>query len=116
MHELPITEKILAIVLRHAKAAGAQRVVSVRLTIGAASDLEGEWIQKYFDHLSRDTVAHRAMLRIERAAAAMTCPACGRSFEADAGAWQDARCPDCGDARCQLVSMPPYRIEDMQVI
>jgi hydrogenase nickel incorporation protein HypA/HybF len=116
MHELPITEKILGIVLRHAAAAGARRVVSIRLTIGAASDLEGEWIQKYFDHLSRDTVAHKAMLRIERAPAAMACGDCGRSFEVEAGSWQDAACPDCGSGHAQLVSMPPYRIEDMQVI
>jgi hydrogenase nickel incorporation protein HypA/HybF len=116
MHELPITEQILSIVLRHAEAAGARRVVSIRLTVGALSDLEGEWIQKYFDRISKETIAHRAMLRIERAPATMTCEDCGRSFEVGAKEWRHARCPGCDGGRCQLVADSPYRIEDMQVL
>ena len=50
MHELPVTKSILGIVLRHAESNNVQRVVSIELSIGALSDLEDEWLQRYFDH------------------------------------------------------------------
>ena len=45
MHELPITEDILKIVLKHAQRNNVQRVVSINLQIGKLSGLEDEWIQ-----------------------------------------------------------------------
>ncbi len=57
MHELQVTERILDIVVKHAEANSVQKVLSIQLRIGELSDLENEWIQKYFDYLSKDTVA-----------------------------------------------------------
>ncbi|MCX5834470.1 MAG: hydrogenase/urease maturation nickel metallochaperone HypA [Deltaproteobacteria bacterium] len=38
MHELPVTENILKVVLRHAEEAKAGKVISVSLRIGELSD------------------------------------------------------------------------------
>ena len=52
MHELPITESILKIILKHVKSNNVRKVVAVHLRIGKMSDIEDEWIQRYFDYLS----------------------------------------------------------------
>ncbi|MCK5339904.1 MAG: hydrogenase maturation nickel metallochaperone HypA, partial [Desulfobulbaceae bacterium] len=44
MHELQVTERILDIVLRHAQANGANKIISIQLKIGELSDLENEWV------------------------------------------------------------------------
>ena len=117
MHELQVTESILEIVLRHAKAAQATRVISIRLTIGELSDLEGEWVQKYFDYLSKDTIADKAMLQIERTPVKLRCESCARIFGVDgSAALQAAACPDCGCERGAIVAGREYKIEDMKVL
>ena len=46
MHELPVTKSICDIVVRHAAVNGIAKVISVRLEIGALSDLQHEWVQR----------------------------------------------------------------------
>ena len=90
-----MTHEILAIVLRHAEANGVRRVVSVRLTIGALSDLEATWIQRYFDMLSRDTLAARATLEVRRSPAILRCGDCSANFEVEIREVREIRCPGC---------------------
>ena len=47
MHELPVTESILKVVLKYAAANNVSKVVSVKLEVGKLSDLADEWIQRY---------------------------------------------------------------------
>jgi hydrogenase nickel incorporation protein HypA/HybF len=117
MHELQVTESILEIVLRHAKAARASRVISIRLSIGELSDLESDWVQKYFDYLSKDTIADKALLYIDKIPVQLRCEACARVFAVDGReALQAALCPDCGCERFAVVAGREYKIEDMKVL
>ena len=50
MHELQVTDRILAIVLRYAATHSVTKVVSIQLKVGELSGFEDEWIQKYFDY------------------------------------------------------------------
>ncbi|MBW1869368.1 MAG: hydrogenase maturation nickel metallochaperone HypA, partial [Deltaproteobacteria bacterium] len=95
MHELQVTERILDIVLRHAQTNGANRIISIQLKIGELSDLENEWVQKYFDHLSKDTIAKNAKLKIERIPVVMKCDDCEHSFEINIKEIKDIQCPEC---------------------
>ena len=61
MHELPVTKSIFQVVLKHAQKGGVKKVVTVNLEIGALSDLQGEWVQRYFDHLSLGSVVEGAV-------------------------------------------------------
>jgi len=81
MHELQVTESILSIVLKHAEANRVNKVVAIHLKIGELSDLENEWIQHYFDYLSKDTKAEGAKLKIERTPVVLRCNKCSNSFE-----------------------------------
>lgn len=42
MHELPITESILKIVLRHAATNDVRKIMTIHLRVGKLSDLEDE--------------------------------------------------------------------------
>jgi hydrogenase nickel incorporation protein HypA/HybF len=116
MHELQVTHKILDVVLRHAQANGANKVVSIQLKIGELSDLEDEWIQKYFDYISKDTIAQNAMLVIERIPVVMKCNDCAHSFKVNIKQMKDIQCPECAHKKYTLISGSGYKIKNMEVI
>ncbi len=115
MHELPVTGEILKIVLKHAGLNAVSRVMTVHLQVGKLSDLEDEWIQRYFDYLSKGTVAEGAKLIIERMPIVIRCQSCSTSYEAEASKLADLVCPQCGGKDGELVSGREYRIKDMEV-
>jgi hydrogenase nickel incorporation protein HypA/HybF len=114
MHELPITKSIFQIVLKHARANDVKRVIAVNLEIGALSDLQGEWIQRYFDHLSRGTVVEGAKLRTNRVPAVFRCNRCGRQFEVHSLLEEDLSCGQCNSRDVTLVSEREYRVQSME--
>ena len=116
MHELTVTKSIFEIVQKHAAKHKVNKVLSVNLEIGALSDLQNEWIQKYFDYLSKDTIADGAILKIERTPVVMQCDECAHSFEVDIKAMKEIQCPECDNKKCSLVSGREYYIKDMEVM
>ncbi|KPJ88307.1 MAG: hypothetical protein AMS18_13490 [Gemmatimonas sp. SG8_17] len=114
MHELPVTRSILGIVLKHAESNGVERVHTIDLSIGALSDLESEWLQDYFDHLSRGTVAEGAKLRVQRSSLKFRCEACAQEFTAAREELAGALCPGCGSRDAAVVGGTGYRVESME--
>ena len=114
MHELPVTKSILGIVLKHAETNGVEKVLTIDLSIGALSDLEAEWIQKYFDHLSRGTPAEGAKLRVSRSPLTFLCHPCSREFTAGREELEEASCPQCGSRDASVVSGTGYTVESME--
>ena len=80
MHELPVIESILNIVMKHAELNQVQKIVSITLEVGELSDLEAEWMQHYFNFLSNDTLAEGAELRITYTPIVLQCSQCRHSF------------------------------------
>jgi len=115
MHELPITESILKIVLKHAERNQVQKVVTIHLRVGKLSDLEDDWIQRYFDYLSKGSVAEGAKLKIERTPIMVACNACSTAYEVEMAAMSDTACPACGEKGGSLLSGREYYIKDMEV-
>jgi hydrogenase nickel incorporation protein HypA/HybF len=116
VHELQITERILNVVLQHAAGHDIHRIVRVHLRVGELSDLEDEWIQHYFDYLSRGTLAEHAELAITRAPIVVACHSCSYSFEVKKEQLGQVSCPECGEKRLELVSGRGYLIENMEVM
>ncbi len=114
MHELPVTESILKIVLKHAQASGVRKVRTIRLKVGKLSDLEDEWIQRYFDYLSKGSVAEGARLEIERTPIVMQCNACLESYRVEAAEIGDLPCPACGGKGGTLLSGREYTVKEME--
>jgi hydrogenase nickel incorporation protein HypA/HybF len=116
MHELAITEGILKVVLRHAAASGAGQVVGVSLRIGELSDLSDEWLQRYFDYLSRDTIAAGADIRVERSPVVFRCEACGSTFPIKIRESKDLACPICSHGKTVMVSGREFTVQQIEVI
>jgi hydrogenase nickel incorporation protein HypA/HybF len=114
MHELPITKSIFQIVLKHATANNVKRVVAVHLEIGALSDLQDEWVQRYFDRLSRGTVVAGAKLEINRVPAVFRCNACQGQFEVLSLLEEELSCRQCHSREVSLVAGREYRVKSME--
>lgn len=115
MHELAVTESILQVVLDHARQHGVKQVLSVTLRIGELSELEAVWLQKYFDFLSKDTLAQGAKLKIEIAPIVVQCADCGYRFVVKARELEQAVCPAC-ELKTGLIflSGKEYLIKEME--
>ncbi len=114
MHELSVTKNIFEIVIKHAQMNDVQKVFKVNLQIGALSDLQSEWIQRYFDRLSRGTVAQGAKLHVTRAPAVFRCADCSQSFELSTLPEGEIRCTLCKGENVSLVSGTEYRVSNME--
>lgn len=117
MHELPVIKSILNICLKHAMSYGVQKIMAIHLEIGEMSDLEDDWMQQYFDYVSKGTLAEGAQLKIKRIPVVMRCNACGESFEVDVKKMAGIQCPKCNaEKNYTLVSGKEYHIKNMEAI
>lgn len=116
MHELPVVNHILEIVLRHAEKANATRVTEVRLKIGELSDLQDDWFKRYFDYVSRDTIAAGATLRIERMPVVFLCTKCKKTFPVKIREIEGVCCPFCGEGKVTFLSGREFQIKEIEVI
>jgi hydrogenase nickel incorporation protein HypA/HybF len=115
MHELAVTEKILDIVVKHAQMNRVNKIRSITLKIGEMSDIENEWIQHYFDYLSKNTVADGAVLKIEKTPIVLRCNKCQRNIEISKDKLGDTICPECsGKKDFSIVSGREYFIKEME--
>ena len=114
MHELPVTHDILEIVLKHAHRSHVTKVYKVYLEIGAMSDLEQEWIQRYFDTISRGSVAEGAQIEVQKIPCRFLCNQCGEMFVTDMYSDEDISCPSCGAADAEMISGAEYTVKSME--
>ena len=114
MHELTVTKNIYQIVQKHAIKNNVKKVLSVNLEIGALSDLQNEWIQRYFDRLSRGTVVEGAKLKITKVPAVFQCNQCRKSFEVTSVLENDLSCEKCHSSEISLVSGREYHVKNME--
>lgn len=116
MHELPVTESILKIVLTHAEKNDVRRVMTIQLQVGRLSHLEDEPMQRYFDYVSKGTLAEGAKLQIERTPIRLECNACAESYTVENANEIDTPCPQCGKKDAKLISGREYFIKNMEVM
>lgn len=112
MHELPITESILEIALRHARQNNAARITGINLVIGRLSSFVDESIQFYWDIVSDGTIAKGARLHFRRIPVRMLCHACLLEFSPTAGS---LACPDCGSTRVKIITGEEFYVESIEI-
>lgn len=112
MHELAVTESLLEVSLRHARAAGAVRVTDVYLVIGRLSSVVDDSVQFYWDIVSRGTPAEGARLHFRRVPVEMRCLACDVGYRPDG---DDLGCPTCGGVQVRVVAGDEFQLEAIDV-
>lgn len=93
MHELALSESILALLLEQSQAAHLTHITRVVLEIGALAGVEPEALRFCFDAVTRNSPAEGATLHIDWRAAAGTCGQCGKAFPLPNFM---TPCPGCG--------------------
>lgn len=85
-------ESALSQACRQAQDAGATRIHSIRLRIGALSGVVLEALEFAFEALAPGTMVEGGKLVVEHVPARFWCGACGREFEAGQ---MFSLCPNC---------------------
>jgi hydrogenase nickel incorporation protein HypA/HybF len=101
MHELPVTQSLLDIALRHAGQAGARRVTDLFIVVGELSSMIDDSVQFYWDILSRGTMAEGARLHFKRIPAEMQCMVCAQIYRPGR---DDFACPACGSVGAKIIA------------
>ncbi len=112
MHELPITESLLEIALRHAEEADAKRITRLNIVIGELSSIVDESVQFYWDIVSEGTIAEGAELHFERVEGKLRCLACDHTFPLN---HESFACPACGEERVVAVGGDDFRLESIEI-
>lgn len=112
MHELALAESVVEIVEAQARAAGAERVLSVRLEIGALSHVAPEALAFCFEAVSAGTLAGGAKLEIDHVPGRGWCHDCTAEVTVEE---LGAPCPRCGGFRLQISGGQEMRVKEMEV-
>ncbi len=116
MHELPIIQSLYDVCIKHASANNASKIVSVTLNIGELSDLQDEWIQRYFDYLCKDTIADGTKLIIQRVPLMIRCKECAEEFHVDIRKTRQILCPKCNESKFEYISGREYSVDSMEIV
>ena len=110
MHEAAIAQQIVRTALCAAKEAGAERILEIRMSIGALSGVEPLLLEKALDELTLGTPAAGARLIARFVPPRLICRDCGKESEGRRGLYV---CPHCGSARIRLIGGSGYRLDDL---
>ena len=112
MHEFGITESIIKIALDKAKEVQASEITRINLVVGELSGFVPDCIQFYFDSLSKDTIAEKAILQFELAPAQLRCRGCFAIFHPKDTEWN---CPKCHGQSVEIMGGRELYIGSMEV-
>jgi hydrogenase nickel incorporation protein HypA/HybF len=116
MHELAVTKSILRLVLNAAQQKKAKKIQAIYLIVGEMRNLEQDWIQRYFDYISKDTIAEGAQIEVTKVPVAFGCKLCGKEFTADLYENKKLLCPYCGGFEYTLLFGRELLVEKMEVV
>jgi hydrogenase nickel incorporation protein HypA/HybF len=109
MHELSLSEAIVATALRHAE---GRRVTVVSMRVGHLRQVVPDSLAFYFEIVARGTACEGARLELEAVPAMFRCRACGHAYSPDVPAF---RCPACAAADVAVERGEEFQIESIEV-
>lgn len=108
MHELAITENVVAIALN---AATNRQVKVITLMIGELSGVEQEAVRFCFDIVTKGTAAEGARLEIIKIPAIVRCRTCSADFHLT----DDWTCPACASIGGEVQGGREFYVESIEV-
>ncbi|WP_017656021.1 hydrogenase maturation nickel metallochaperone HypA [Fortiea contorta] len=108
MHELGITQNIVAIVTEHAQGMKVKRVL---LEIGQLSAILPEAVQFCFDICTQNTVLENAILEIRQIPGLAKCRQCGAKIALD----KPFGVCSCGSVQLDLIAGEELKIKEIEI-
>jgi hydrogenase nickel incorporation protein HypA/HybF len=115
MHELAVTKSILKLALDHTARNGGKEIIKIQLAIGEMRNLEEDWIQRYFDYISKGTIAEKAVIKVKKIPVIFLCKDCGQRFTGNLKEDKKLLCPHCDSFEYDLVSGRELIVEQLEV-
>lgn len=121
MHELAVTENLLALALKHASlatsaastaAAPPPRITCLHIVIGQLSSIIDDSVQFYWDIIAKDTPAQSARLDFQRIPALFQCSACSHQF---AYRPDEFTCPACNDSQLKIIAGNEFYLDSIEI-
>lgn len=112
MHELSLTENVIAIVKSESEKQGFTRVLEISLRIGELSGIIPDCMREFFPIAAKGTVAEGAALAIETVPAAFRCNDCGWEGRFEKHSYS---CPVCGGCGVKMTSGREFYVESIKV-
>ena len=112
MHELPVTQSLLEIAIRHAEEAGASKILNLNITIGSLASIVDNSIQFYWDIISKDTIAESARLNFNRIPTTLYCLDCEHSYEPAEGI---STCPKCKGSHVKITTGQEFFLDSIDI-
>jgi len=111
VHEMGITQGILAASFEAAEEAGATRITEIRVSVGELTEVMDFALQFAFESLTPGTMAEGAVLVVNHVPARSKCLECGNVFEHDRF---DMLCPACGSFALESLSGRELQIDSIE--
>lgn len=112
MHELSITENILAIAIKHAKESSADRVTAINLVIGQLSSIVNDSVQFYWDMINENTICEGSILHFTRIPAAFRCLDCNHEYQLEVLL---SPCPACGSLHNEIIAGEEFYLDSIEI-
>ena len=114
MHELSIANSIVEIAREHADRAGAEKIESLTLRIGALSCVQKDSLLFSFEVVSKETPLEGAELRIIDVPVVIFCANCQR--EVELGGIQQFRCTICQQPSADIRRGTELEIDSIEIM
>jgi hydrogenase nickel incorporation protein HypA/HybF len=111
VHEMGITQGILASSFEAAENAGAERITEIRISVGELTEVVDFALQFAFEALTPGTMAEGATLVVNHVGARSHCNDCGTDYDHDRF---QMICPACGSLSVTLLQGRELRIDSIE--
>jgi hydrogenase nickel incorporation protein HypA/HybF len=111
MHEMGITQSILAASFDAANNAGATRITEIRISVGELTEVVDFALQFAFEALTPETMAEGAVLIIDKVPARSRCRECETEYEHDRF---EMVCASCGSMNVELLQGRELNIDSIE--
>jgi hydrogenase nickel incorporation protein HypA/HybF len=111
VHEMGITQGILAASFDAATDAGATKITEIRISVGDLTEIQDFALQFAFEALTPDTMAEGATLVVTHVPATSRCRDCDIEYEHDRF---EMLCPQCGSFNVEPLTGRELRIDSIE--
>jgi hydrogenase nickel incorporation protein HypA/HybF len=115
MHELPVTRDIMRIALEYAETNNAKEIISVTLRVGAIQNFIEDITQKYWNYISRGTIAEGARVKFINVPATFACKNCEEVYSVEIRDVKVISCSKCGSLEAVHLTGKELSIEGIEI-